>query len=687
MSGPFSYRRFNPASWLLGGALLMASFGPVKGEAVRLSDGLMAEALLTINLVMGRDLPADDQAWLRAHWTEEAMQHPEGTVAGLEALALSRKRFEAGLAPLSLVQLRNQIIDETFCAAKRTSDSKAKRLKSILAPDDLVLAADCITGVVVTPFDIKALVSSNILVGEIIDSPVDAAAMEAEILEALPEEFPGIPREQQQRLLWGELRATALEVLWSSVDEATKAGLAIAAEKTFNDYGDVATTAMVFEKTALKKIGDVQVLAQTGDHVLRPAEMATYLDFIAFVTGASLSPVERAEISDVIVNDFREDPEGTIKIAGNLRYWLDNGYHFGEDPANGRIRSWTVEEQARMRAEEAAILFCGYERSGDQRLNDIMFADNPVTEIDCESRRISRASDELLAKSGDVKLSRATLDAFRQAFELIYAFRFSSDERRWFDQVSIADVEQGSTGFAKSIDGFLQHVAEIKEPAHVGPHLNEGTREDLAIRIYCANKDSDLPEDVRMFSIIDAHDPILYEDCERLMILRKSDLDGFVSSFNLIASLGGYAPLAADEIEALPDRFRADYDAYDGGPLRYRSTFRKLSYWWSRMPVEARHRVASSIKQKVAARDDIFGYSWTLAERAGFDLAKLALCKLQDKKLAYETRRVALASRAVINTNPMAASPWVNPEAIDDDASYYGIVAPFAQAQCSDVWN
>ncbi len=174
---------WSPATWLLRFCVMMlilSSPALAADQATRLSDGLMREALDAISLVLERDLGADDQAWLRERWTAEARNHPERTIAGLEGLAVARLEIEAGSDPMILAQLRTEVIDQAYCATRRTADPLARRMRQILAPDDLVLAADCVTGVVVTPFDVKALARSNAMVGELVGNPVDAAAMEAE---------------------------------------------------------------------------------------------------------------------------------------------------------------------------------------------------------------------------------------------------------------------------------------------------------------------------------------------------------------------------------------------------------------------------------------------------------------------------------------------------------------------------
>lgn len=196
-----------------------------------------------------------------------------------------------------------------------------------------------------------------------------------------------------------------------------------------------------------------------------------------------------------------------------------------------------------------------------------------------------------------------------------------------------------------------------------------------------------IPDKIRLFEVINQHDPILYEDCDKGLVFRESDLGGLISIYNFFASLGDFPPLTENEIEALPDRLQVDFEKSQGGSVGYLSTLAKLTYWWSHMPVEERYRATAAFKQEVTSPDGIFPYAWSTGDLAGFQLAKLALCNFQIKKLAYDTRCVELSSRAIFINDPYASSRWVNPEAIDDAVEFYGIMAPFIQPQCGDVWN
>jgi hypothetical protein len=103
--------------------------------------------------------------------------------------------------------------------------------------------------------------------------------------------------------------------------------------------------------------------------------------------------------------------------------------------------------------------------------------------------------------------------------------------------------------------------------------------------------------------------------------------------------------------------------------------------------VDVRHQTADGIKEEVPTRDDVFAHIAPLAERASVQTAGLALCDQQMKKLAFETRRVALASRSIFNLNPHPASPWVNPDDVDNDFAFFGVMAPWVKELCEGVWN
>lgn len=670
--------------------LISTSMNYSRGDDTRLSEPLVQASLDTLSLIVGFKLGPNDQGWLRDQWAEEFADQPEATVAALEAFAVVRNDIDVGSDPMTLARLRNQVIDGSYCAPKKSGDPKTARQRSIFAPDDLVLAADCVAGAVVTPFDVKALAKSNAFVGELVGNPVNVAKVEEELFSALASSADDWNPEGWQRMLWAELRAAALQEFWESADQATRDQWTAAAKETFQSNNHVGSTALSLEKTALKEVGAIQVIAENGEHRFRAWEMNAYLDHFAFVTGAALSPSERDEISSMFVTGFHKNPVRIVENAQFARHWLDREYYFGKDPQTGRIRSWTPKEQARKRNQQAAELFCVNNEPGNsagQRLLEILYTHNPVIDVDCTNYQIMRQSDQVLVDVDGRQLTRAALDAHRYAFELTFAFQFSDEERQWFDEASINDMQNGSIGLTQAVDGFQRIVAEIKEESKIGPHLNEQRRENMAIQIHCANTNAKHPDERRLFEIINQHDPILYEDCDRQLVFRESDLGGLVAIYNFFASLADLPPLTEAEIDALPDRLQIDFEKSAGGSFGYLSTFAKYTYWWSHMPVGKRYQAAAAVKQEVTSADGIFAYAWGLNDLAGFQLAKLALCDLQIKKLAFNTRRVELSSRSIFTSDPYAGSAWVNPEDIFNGIEYYGVMAPFIQEQCGNVWN
>ncbi len=670
--------------------LLVSSANSASTSEAGVTDDLMTEAIRVLDIVTGQKTTPKNDAWLRDFWVEQAGDHPERIIAWLEEIVTADRVARSGIDPLALVQLRAEIINEAYCAPTRSSEAWKHRVRTFLAPPELVLAADCLTWAVVTPFDVAALARSNAMVGDILGHPVDAKASEELLRQIVANDFDDLHVDIQQRLLWGELRAGALELVWSSVNEATREEFTEAAKVSFDSHGDVATTAFEMEKTALKRLSELAAIAKSGNYWLSPQELSINFEFIEFVAETGLSPRDRAEIADMLVTHFEADPKKVTEVAQNLRHWLDKGYHFGNDPETGRIRSWSADEQRAMREKEAAHLYCFNDRSDDpsgKPFNEIVFADDPVIEADCANKRITRESDRLLAENDKVRLTRHVADAHRRAFEVIFALQFSADQRRWFEEASVADVEKGSAELTQAVDEFQQIVSKIQEGTHIGPHLNEQRREDYAIRIYCTNKDADDPDVARLIEIIDEHDPIVFEDCDRTLIVRRSDVDGLASSLNFVASLGGDEPLSEDEIAGLPGIIQPYFETRTDGPFGYVSTFRKLTYWWSRMPFEVRHRTAAIVKNGTKTREDIDTFVGTLAAQANTQLASQALCDYQIRQLGYQSQLAHFQARAIFTDNPYAGSPWVNPEAIDDAVELYGIMAPFVREQCDKVWN
>ena len=283
--------------------------------------------------------------------------------------------------------------------------------------------------------------------------------------------------------------------------------------------------------------------------------------------------------------------------------------------------------------------------------------------------------------------TRAALDAHRRAFERLYAIRFTSEERRWFDAAAIADVNRGRLELTQAIDGFQRITGEINEPSASGPHLNEQTREDYAIRIHCANKGAKDKDVARLFTTIDAHDPIVHQDCGRNSVIRESDIEGRIEALNFIGALGGRAPMTPEEQDALRKGIEAHFDSYPGGPLNYRSESVKYHHWWSRMPLEVRRRNAEEIRQGVTSLQSLYDMRSKLSSKATLNLGLMSLCDLSITRLKHETKMAEITTPTIINTNPYAGSVVVNPQAAFAGLDMYNALSPIVKLQCERAWK
>lgn len=655
------------------------------------SQALMGNALDKLEHIIGSEIAEAERVWLRERWTENAVWQPEATIEWLESISLAAKLSEDGTDPLALAQMRHRVIDQLYCASLQTTDPDTHRSRAFVATPERILAADCITGAIVTPFDVAAVARSNALVATWLGMPSDAAAFEAELRDMLPEDLSTMSPAWRQRLLWGEVRASALDAFLTSVDEKTRDAFVAAARSIFDERKDIAFTALVAEKDAFERLDDVRVLARKDGHRFGPDDLAALLRYMEFATGANFSPSERVEVTGMMVRNFEEDPEATLKGAANVAYWLDKGRHFGKDPATGKIRSWTNKEKAAAHRGEAVHLFCSNQSPDDAdgvRLVEILFGHNPVIESDCDAKSLTRESERVVAVDGDYKFTRATLNAHRRAFERIFAFRFTPEERRWFDAAAIADVERGRLELTKAIDGFQRIVGEIDEPSAIGPHLNEYRREDYAISVYCLNKDAKDKDVVRLLETINNRDPIVHADCERSKIIRESDVDGRIASFNLISAIAGREPLTRKEENTLRKDIATNFKSFPDGPLFYRSESVKFNHWWARMPFEVRRRNAEEIRQSVTSLQTLFDMRKSLSSKATLNLNLMSLCDLSVTKLKHNTKMAQLRAKSIHVQDQWGGWTWINPaDVLYAGTDTFNALSPLVKHQCERAWQ
>ena len=373
------------------GVLLALSL-PASSYASSIDRELLSElsdkSIRYFSLITGQEINADDKTWLSQHWLQQAHRHPKATFAELKNIAGAFDLVQASKNKLILPQQRNSIIGKTYCAVKQSADPIVYRLARILAPDSVVLASDCLTDSVVTSFDVAALAKSEAFIGGLVGQSVDVAEIESQIRQKLKSGFQGLPYEQQQRLLWGELRAAAVDTVWESADENTRQKLKAAAKVNFEKNGNLATSANDLELAALKKAEAAVILDKIGSFILSPSAVQTFSSLFQLVTGARLSVSDMVELQRMIETDFREDPKGFLEKEKGWREWMENGYRIGRD-ANGNIKAWTAEERAEIRRKLAANFYCQLQSTGDPddtQLIQILFRHDPVISKDCAVR-------------------------------------------------------------------------------------------------------------------------------------------------------------------------------------------------------------------------------------------------------------------------------------------------------------
>ena len=650
----------------------------------------MLEAIAALEPILEEKVSDEDRRWLISTWSDSDTRRHTELVSWIESIVVAEKRANIGIDPLAFARIRHLVIDQLYCNSLQTDDLVTHRLRRLVAPDTRVLFADCVTGAVVTSFDLGAIAQSNARVADLIGQEIDATHSEEAVREAMRQRFATMDIESQQRLLWGEFRASALSAFLVSANSNARNQLLELAHSTYTRHKDISVTAQVVEKAAMQQLDAVVGIARKDNEILTGPGVNVQIRFLELVTGARLTPFQQLDVTNRIIRQFNKDPALKNQQIAETMNWLDRGYKFGHDPKLGRIRSWTIEEQAQMRRYQAAVIYCRHisaQNKEDRRYLNNLFAHDPVTDADCDNHTFVRVSDLVIAKDGDYDLTRGVLDAHRRVFELIFDFKFTQDEEQWFDEAAISDTNNQRIGLTQAIDGFQQVVADIQKAAPVGPYMNERRRENYAINTYCGNRDDDNTHVVGLIEIINSHDPILFEDCERSVVIRESDVKGRVGTLNFIRALGGHPPLTKKQRKDLIKDIERWFNSKANGALHYKSEKLKFSYWWRKMPITVRRQIAEVARVTTGTVQESSDLRAEFSAKANLQTGLLAMCDYSKNQLKYHTHMTQLQSRSIFNQNSYADSPWVNPEAIDDALDQFATFSPFVKQQCESVWK
>lgn len=574
----------------IAGLLVAAAFAiSVVRPAAALDDSSVQKAVQYIGMLRGREISGQEQSWLEKRWRGEAALSPDVIAAQVDDLAVKYETQQRTPDPLALAISRTNLLKNVFCTARHGSDPELQRLGDIMAPADIVLAADCALGLVVTESDVEGLVASHALTASVTGRSHDRAGDRAEIVELIETGFADGSPSEKAIIAEGEFRHAVLARFWSRIEGTTEQGAVIDALGGQTST-DVRTTARELENLATSKLGDVDYLARVGEARLSAGDAATYSEWLERIAGYRFSSRDRAWLQEAIVADFRENAEETLSQIADIRS-LNTAYRASGDPS----------EKAAMLAGWEASLHCYLSTSGDpddSRLAEVLFRRDPVTDADCDAGRIRRKSDTVLVEQGGQTLTEGDLQPGMRFASIMIGRSLLAEEE---DVVR----EDGIEGFVADpgewnqerqfYEAFLSAID--KHETDVFLAMDE--RKKLYDPIYCelkASNDRFADDYVEMFRRGGA---IAFEDCAQPLVTTEEELEALVRFANFLAMANDTPPPSQAELQGLRESMMTkDMDSAESSMLA-------LSEWWSLLtPEEKAAEVASIKKNGITAEAD-----------------------------------------------------------------------------------
>lgn len=569
---------------LVGACLFLTIALPARSEteAPVLSERVMAQAIGYFGVMTGREISAEDGAWLKQQWAAELASSPDAVAASLDQLALGLERHERGQDPLALASGRNALIKQTHCAAEQTSDPDVHRLKAILAPDDLVLAADCALGLVVTPFDVDGLAASHALTASIGGQSHDTAADKAELTSGIIEGFSTFEPAQKEVLANGELRHAVAARFWSRIDgQQTQVELAqTLAEQARRDLGGAARN---LERLALQKLGEVDYIARAGEAKLTGAMMAEYLQWLELIAGYSLSARDRAWIEDVIVDEFLSDPNKMLQEVASIDV-MNRDYAIADHGA----------EKASLLATWTANLHCYLDTSGNPdeiRLADIVFLQDPVVSADCPGGSVTRKRDAVLAEAGGQTLTERRLERSSLRFMSFLLGRpLTPEEASFIRDDSVQEFKNDPSKWQSDEADVEAILAKADRNRNESFFLGIDERKKLFDPIYCTVKEEDDPAAPTYLAMFQRDNAIVHENCSANLVTTREEIDAFINALDFLAFLAGKPIFTEDERAELAEGL-AKEDLSNS-----ESALAGLTEWWSLLSLEKKSKMLTELR-------------------------------------------------------------------------------------------
>ena len=565
-------------------ALVLLGFlgGTTAAKASDLGAGMMKKAAGYLGVLRDEAIPAEDEAWLVQRWLDEATSSPETTAAQIDHLAVLFDQHQKTKDPLSLANERANVLKNVYCTAAQSSDPDTARLRDILAPDGLVLAADCALGLVVTRFDIEGLAASHALVAAAVGQDHDGGGEITRTSNMIEGWFPNAELPEKELIARGEIRHAILARFWSRIDGTPGQGALIDAVRS-QAATDLKGPARQLENLAVSKLGEVDHVAKAGDAILKQTMIGEYVQFLEHVAGERLSTRDRVWVQDAVIRDFQDDPGKTLADVEDVEVHNRNYRASGSD-----------EEKAAMASAWAASLHCHLSVSDDpdeRRLAAILFRHDPVIDADCTANRISRMSATVLAEGEGQMLTEGDLG---------YALRFASvilgrpllpDEVSVVREDSLQSFDRDFDQWLKNHEFYKSFLARIDQHQH-SVFLAMDERKKVIDPIYCALKASDKPFSGAYVQMFQRGDAILFEDCDQERVTTKDEIEAFVGILDFLALINGMSPLTQADLEKLQLMLAPQ------NMNRTESMRLALEEWWSLLTVQEKATAIESMRQQ-----------------------------------------------------------------------------------------
>ena len=509
---------------------------------IKQADALMDKAIRYFGLLTAREIKSGDAAWLRDQWRKDLAEAPMFLLAELDPLAFGLELVERGDDPRRLAALRSQTLDSIYCAAEKTSDPVTQRFKAIIAPEDIVLASDCRMGFVITTFDIEGLVASNALTAQIIGKTYDPQADKKAIKDEVRNKLSEFNEGQKSFLAQAEMRNAILQQFWTLIGEHEKQALTAELTRQAAKASHIGDAARNLETLAQQKIGQVDFLARSGKFTLSAGELGKYFEWVQRIAGYNFSARDRFWIQQSTADEFRAEP---AKLKENLKNIdVANRNYILEKDANKKmamLKGWT------------AYIYCHLSASSDpddQRSLEIVFRYDPVVESDCANNQVTRKSGTVLAEADGHVLREGDIGELAEFLGMLLGRAPTDRELAILRKRKSRNLKSKPAEWRSSFDSIRGIVPKYRNNYH--NYLKNEFRLKTFTQFYCVFKKSSSNGSKKYLEMLqDAH-KILYEDCERNVVVTERAAKTLLAEMNFVAWLAGVPILTqAEEAELL----------------------------------------------------------------------------------------------------------------------------------------